>query len=46
MTVLDGVPEADFDMIDLFIAPYHLDPEVAPEAMAIPPPSSRGCSST
>ncbi len=34
--MMDGVPEADFDMIDLFIARYHLDPEVAPEAMAIP----------
>ena len=28
--------EAEFDMIDLFIARYHIDPEVAPEAMAIP----------
>jgi propanediol dehydratase large subunit len=33
---LDGVAEADFDMIDLFIARYHIDPSVAPEAMAIP----------
>ncbi len=35
---MDGVAEADFDMIDLFIARYHIDPEVAPEAMAIPSP--------
>ncbi len=35
---LDGVAAADFDMIDLFIARYHIDPEVAPEAMAIPSP--------
>ncbi len=34
---MDGVAEADFDMIDRFIATYHLDPEVAVEAMAIPP---------
>jgi propanediol dehydratase large subunit len=33
---LDGVAEHDFDMIDRFIATYHLDPEVAPEAMAMP----------
>ena len=33
---LDGVAEADFDMIDLFIARYHLDPAVTVEAMAIP----------
>jgi propanediol dehydratase large subunit len=37
ITVLDGVAEADFDMIDRFIASYHLDPALAPEAMAIPP---------
>ena len=36
VTVMDGVAEADFDMIDRFIAAYHLDPEVAVEAMAIP----------
>ena len=35
---MDGVAEADFDMIDLFIARYHIDPAVAPEAMAIPSP--------
>jgi propanediol dehydratase large subunit len=33
---MDGVAAADFDMIDRFIATYHLDPEVAPEAMAMP----------
>jgi propanediol dehydratase large subunit len=33
---LDGVLERDFDMIDRFIATYHLDPEVAPDAMAMP----------
>jgi propanediol dehydratase large subunit len=36
VTGLDGVAEHDFDMIDRFIATYHLDPEVAPEAMAMP----------
>ncbi len=36
VTVLDGVPEAQFDMIDLYIARYHIDPSVAAEAMAIP----------
>jgi propanediol dehydratase large subunit len=36
VTVLDGVAEADFDMIDVFIARYHIDPEVAAEAMAMP----------
>src|SRR5688572_30788376 len=35
---MDGVAEADFDMIDLFIARYHIDPRVALEAMAIPSP--------
>jgi propanediol dehydratase large subunit len=33
---LDGVAEADFDMIDLFIARHHLDPDVVEEAMAMP----------
>lgn len=37
VTVLDGVAEAEFDMIDAFIARHHIDPTVAPEAMAIPP---------
>jgi propanediol dehydratase large subunit len=32
---MDGVPEYDFDMIDRFIARHHIDPEVAPEAMAM-----------
>ncbi|MEQ8700914.1 MAG: propanediol/glycerol family dehydratase large subunit [Bauldia litoralis] len=36
---LDGVAEADFDMIDLFVARYHLDTAVAEEAMAIPSPA-------
>ena len=35
--MMDGEAAADFDMIDRFIATYHLDPTVAPEAMAIPP---------
>src|SRR5689334_23054515 len=33
---MDGVLARDFDMIDVFIARYHIDPEVAPEAMAMP----------
>jgi propanediol dehydratase large subunit len=33
---MDGVAAAEFDMIDVFIARYHLDPEVALEAMAMP----------
>lgn len=36
VTVLDGVAEADFDLIDRFIALYHIDRAIAPEAMAIP----------
>jgi propanediol dehydratase large subunit len=36
ITAMDGVAEADFDMIDRFIATYHLDPGLAPQAMAIP----------
>ena len=36
ITMMDGVGEAEFDMIDLFIARHHLDPELAEEAMAIP----------
>ena len=35
---LDGVAEADFDMIDIFVARYHIDPTVVPEAMAMPSP--------
>ncbi len=33
---MDGVAAQDFDMIDVFIARYHLDPGRAAEAMAIP----------
>ena len=34
--VMDGVGVGDFDMIDMFIARYHIDPEIAPEAMSLP----------
>ena len=37
ITMMDGTAAGEFDMIDRFIATWHLDPEVAPEAMAIPP---------
>ena len=33
---MDGVPGEQFDMIDLFIARYHLDPAIVDEAMATP----------
>jgi len=33
---MDGVPAADFDMIDSFIARYHLDLALAVEMMALP----------
>ncbi|NMM43630.1 propanediol/glycerol family dehydratase large subunit [Rhodospirillaceae bacterium KN72] len=33
---MDGVPAAEFDMIDAFVAAYHLDLDIVPEAMAIP----------
>src|SRR4029453_12466744 len=33
---MDGTAAPDLDMIDAFIARYHIDPEVAPEAMAPP----------
>ncbi|MEQ8291354.1 MAG: propanediol/glycerol family dehydratase large subunit [Roseovarius sp.] len=33
---MDGIPAAEFDMIDAFIATHHLDMDVAEEAMAIP----------
>ncbi len=33
---MDGVDAADFDMIDFFIARYHIDPEIAEQAMALP----------
>lgn len=36
ITTMDGKAAADFDMIDYFIARYHLDPEMVEEAMAIP----------
>jgi Dehydratase large subunit len=36
ITMMDGVAADDFDMIDRFIAAYHLDPTVVEEAMAIP----------
>ncbi len=32
---MDGVLAHEFDMIDAFIAEHHLDPDIAPEAMAI-----------
>ena len=35
VAALDGVLEHDFDMIDRFIARHHIDPAVAPEAMAL-----------
>lgn len=38
VAAMDGVAAADFDMIDAFIARYHIDAEVAPEAMATPSP--------
>lgn len=34
IAAMDGVLEHDFDLIDAFIAAYHLDPEIAEEAMA------------
>ena len=36
VATMDGVAAAGFDMIDTFIARYHLDPAIAVEAMAIP----------
>jgi len=36
VTEMDGVPAEEFDMIDAFIATYHIDPHIAEEAMAIP----------
>jgi propanediol dehydratase large subunit len=35
VTELDGVPEAEFDSIDAYIARHGLDLDVAPEAMAL-----------
>lgn len=36
VTAMDGVSAEDFDLIDAFIATYHIDPDIAEEAMAIP----------
>ena len=36
ITGMDGVDSPEFDMIDSFIAAYHIDPVIAEEAMAIP----------
>ncbi len=36
VVMMDGVDEADFDMIDMFIARHHIDAATAPETMAIP----------
>ena len=36
VTSMDGVAEKDFDLIDAFIATYHLDTEIAQEAMSVP----------
>ncbi len=33
---MDGCAASAFDMIDTFIARYHIDPEMAPQAMAMP----------
>jgi len=35
VTAMDGVPADQFDMIDTFIARYHLDAAIAEEAMAM-----------
>ena len=36
VAAMDGVATEDFDMIEWFIANYHIDPAIAPEAMAMP----------
>jgi len=36
VTEMDGVAEADFDMIDLFIARHHIDVQTARQTMEIP----------
>ena len=36
ITSMDGVLAKNFDLIDAFIAKYHLDLDIAEEAMAIP----------
>lgn len=33
---MDGIPAADFDMIDHFIADHHIDLAMAPQVMAMP----------
>lgn len=35
VTSMDGKPEPDFDILDVFIARHHLDQDVVPEAMAL-----------
>ena len=34
---MDGIAASDFDMIDWFIARYHIDKDVTAEAMSLPP---------
>ena len=34
---MDGIAANDFDMIDWFIAHYHIDKDIAGEAMSLPP---------
>jgi propanediol dehydratase large subunit len=46
IAMMDGTPADDFDMIDRFIATWHIDPEIAPEAMAIRRSNSPAASST
>lgn len=36
VTSMDGVTVEDFDLIDAFIATYHIEPDIAEEAMLIP----------
>ena len=36
VTEMDGVASQDFDLIDTFIARYHIDPVIAEQAMTIP----------
>ncbi len=37
VTVMDGKAEADFDILDAFIAAHHIDPAMAEKAMAMDP---------
>ena len=46
VTELDGVPEAEFDSIDTYIARHGLDLDVAGEAMSTDTSASPGCWST